>query len=139
MRKASESRNIRSLDYDHRFISSVDTLFRADYTNLTLGVVHISIGESSEIHFSALVGGGDPVNKRMSKGGLRRIWCDLVLGKMVQLQQNVMNMHSGKHGSKPGPTKTFGCTWACSMSGNALTGFCIIDQKKALWQNYECY
>jgi len=90
--KVSESRNIRSLDYDHRFISSVDALFRTDYTNLSLEVVHISIGESSEIHFSLLVGDGDPVNRRMSKGSLRRVWCDLLLRKMVQLQQNVMNM-----------------------------------------------
>jgi hypothetical protein len=70
---------MRSFDYDHRFISSGDALFRADETNLTLGVVYISIGESSEILFSRLVGGRDSMDKRIRKGGLRRVWWDLLL------------------------------------------------------------
>jgi hypothetical protein len=40
---------------------------------MCLGVVQITTGESSEIFCPCLVGGRDPVNKRMRKGSLNNL------------------------------------------------------------------
>jgi hypothetical protein len=92
------SGNIRCLQYDHDLKATSGALFRGDHTNLCVRVVQITIGQSSEVVGSRLVGGRDPVNKCMGKGGLRRARCN-VLRKvakevmLVHLQRNIMDMY----------------------------------------------
>jgi hypothetical protein len=66
------SENIIRLQYDHHLDSTSRAYFYGDHTNLCVGVVQITIGESSEIFCSSLVGGRDPVNKRMRKGSMNK-------------------------------------------------------------------
>lgn len=62
-------------------------------------MVEIPIGQSSEVLGSRLVGGRDPVNQWVGKGGLRRARCNVLrevikeIVFLVHLQRNVMDMY----------------------------------------------
>jgi hypothetical protein len=70
--KKIASEDITRLQYDHHLNSATRAYFHGDHTDLCVGVVQITIGESSEIFCSSLVGGRDPVNKWMRKGGMNK-------------------------------------------------------------------
>jgi hypothetical protein len=82
-RQKSGSENIMRLEYDHHFKSTGRARFHTDHTNLCLGVVQITTGESSEIFCSCLVGSRDPVNKRMRKGSLNTARCIMLRNVVV--------------------------------------------------------
>ena len=71
------------LEHDHHFISTSSSRFHADYTNLCIGVVQITNGESTEMFCSSLIGSRDPVNKRMRKGAINGALCNM-LGNVVE-------------------------------------------------------
>jgi hypothetical protein len=71
------------LEHDHHFESTGGPRFRADHTNLCIGVLQITTGKLSEIFCSCLVGGRDMVNKRTRKRGLNRAWC-IMLWNVVE-------------------------------------------------------
>jgi hypothetical protein len=73
-------------------------------------MVQIMTNESSKIVCSCLagrVGGGDPMNKRVRKGGLNKAWCIMrrnvakVVMFLIQLQRNVLGMHLRKMNRYP--------------------------------------
>ena len=96
-RQERTSGNIRHLQYDHNFKSTSGALFRANHANQGTGVVQMTIGQSSEVLGSGVIGSRDPVNKW--KGGLRRARCNVLrkiaIGVMfwVHLRRNIMEMY----------------------------------------------
>ena len=74
-RGAGASENIMRLEYDHHFELTTGGCFHADHPNLCIGLVQITTGESSEIFCSCLVGGRDPVNKRVREGSMNKARC----------------------------------------------------------------
>jgi hypothetical protein len=68
------------LEYDRHFNSTSGGRLHRDHANLCIRVVQIMAGESSEIFYSCLarwVGGRDPMNKRMRKGCLNKVRCNV--------------------------------------------------------------
>ena len=89
----------RRLECDHDFILTGCSRFHTDRTNLCIGVVPITTGESSEILWSGLVGSRHTVNKPVGKGGLRGVWY-YILGNvskevtfLVHLWRDVLKMN----------------------------------------------
>ena len=68
------------LEHDRHFNSTGGARFHSDHTNMCIGVVQIVTGKSSKIFCSYLggrVGGRDPMNERIRKGGLNKVWSNV--------------------------------------------------------------
>lgn len=94
------------LEYDHHFESTGRARFHADHTDLCIGVVQISNGESPEIFCSCLVGGRDPVNKWMRKGRLNRARCIMLKNVTevtfyIDLWRNILDTRLGNRNQYP--------------------------------------